>query len=80
MSSSLVSIEDLAADAVSGLPGLVTGTDAARLLNVTRRTLRRWISKGRIRAMRTDEGGQSKLLVPRGELKRFIAERLAECA
>ena len=61
-----------------GLPLLVPLVAAAAHLHLSVRTVRRWISAGRLQALRTTPGGSGRLLIPREELVREL-ERMREC-
>jgi len=63
---------DWIAETISGLPALTTAAEASAVLRTTPRNLRRHIAAGRIRAIRAEESGSSRVLVPRAELERFL--------
>jgi hypothetical protein len=66
--------EEIAADAVEGLPAMVAIKIAASVIGISVPTLRRWASRGRIRVGRTAKGqAAGRTLVPRLEIERIIA-------
>lgn len=64
--------KDWIAEAVAELKPLVTGAEAADALRVSRRTLARYVATGRLRALRADDAGSSRVLIPRSEVARFL--------
>ncbi len=61
------------------LKGLLSTSEAARLLDVDERTLRKWIRSGQIRATRVHPGmRRSPYRVPVSEVDRILAERQRE--
>ncbi len=62
------------ADAVAELPPLVTEARAAELLGVSRRTLRSWRAAGRLSGVKTTASQSGRVIYPRAELARFLAE------
>lgn len=65
------SVEEVARDLVKDLPALVTVDKAAELLMVSTKTVRNWISSGRLRALKTSDGS-GRVRVPRLELERLL--------
>lgn len=68
MNPSLKPTEEL----VRELPALVPIARAAKFLNVSTRTLRRWSARGRLKVMRTSPGGSGRVLIRRDELARLL--------
>ena len=61
-------------DLVRDLAVLVPIADAAEHCHVTVRTIRNWITDGRLRTLRTTVGkGSGCVLIPRAELARLLA-------
>jgi excisionase family DNA binding protein len=52
---------------------LLTTEEACKVLRVTRRTLYRWISVGKLRAMKSDPGGAGRVFVQRRAVEALIA-------
>ncbi len=65
---------DWVREAVAQLPPLVPEGVFASLLSVDERTSRRWRAAGRIRGIKTTEGGSGRILYPRAEVARFLAD------
>ncbi len=63
---------DWIAETVATVPPLATAKEAASVLRTSTRNLRRMIVDGRIRAVRAQESGSSPVLVPRGEIERYL--------
>jgi hypothetical protein len=59
-------------EAVADLPALTTAAEAARALRTSPRNLRRHIAAGRLKAIRAEETGSSRVLIPRLEIVRFL--------
>ena len=58
--------------ATAGLPGVLTLREAAGLLRVSERTMRRWINSGRLQAGKTTAGNGGKLLIARAAIERIL--------
>lgn len=67
-----VGLEDLGT-AASELPSLLTCQEASRFARSCERTIRRWISSGRLAATKTSPGKRGKILIPRAALLRLLA-------
>ncbi|HEY5372947.1 MAG TPA: helix-turn-helix domain-containing protein [Polyangiaceae bacterium] len=63
---------DWITETVTGLAPLATAKETAAVLRTSTRNLRRMIGDGRIRAVRAQESGSSPVLVPRGEIERYL--------
>lgn len=59
--------------AAAGLPELLTAAEAADVLRTSRRNLARWVSTGRLRAVKGGAGGSSRVLIPRAAVVEFLA-------
>ena len=59
------------------LPVTLSPDDAARVLQITARTVRKMIAIGELRASRATRSGSSPYVIPRSELIRYLAERNA---
>jgi excisionase family DNA binding protein len=57
------------------LPVMLTFGDAQEVLCTSTRTLRGILSRGEIRCVRSKRSGSSRVLIPRAELLRWLAER-----
>lgn len=68
MSTSL----DWIQETVAHLPPLATASEAAEALRTSPRNLRRHIAAGRLAAIRAEETGSSRVLIPRAEIERFL--------
>ncbi len=66
--------EALIADAVKSLPPLCTVKEASTVLRISERHLRRMVDAGRLRTLKNVDAGSSRVLVPRTELGRLLAE------
>lgn len=66
-----VYLEDLRA---SLAPLLLVG-EAAEAMRMHPRTLQKFIARGVIKAVRAQQAGSSRVLVPRSEVIRFLTER-----
>lgn len=62
--------------ALPELPALCTATESASALRTSTRTIKRMVASGRLRAAKLALGGSSRLLIPRAELERLVAESL----
>jgi excisionase family DNA binding protein len=60
-------------ETVAELPPLATVKEAAAVLRTTPRNLRRHVASGRLRAIRAEGNGSSRVLFPRAEIARFLA-------
>jgi excisionase family DNA binding protein len=58
---------------LEGLPPLLDLKETAAVLRCSTRSVRRRVEDGRLRALRTAEGGSGRLLVPKSELKRLLS-------
>ena len=65
-------------NALYNLPQYVTLSEAARLLRCSTKTLRRWIKRGRLRALRSSAVGSGKFLIEKSELVRLIKSMRVE--
>lgn len=63
---------DDVAVATHDLPSLLTAEEAARLMRVSRRTIRRWAKSGRLAVTRTTAGNGGKLLIARAAIERIL--------
>lgn len=63
---------DWIADTVSQLQPLTTTKEAAAALRTSPRNLRRMIVDGRINAVRAQDAGSSRVLIPRTEIGRYL--------
>lgn len=63
---------DWIGDVLASLPPLCTTAEAAKALRTSRRNLYRLTSAGRIRAVRREHAGSSRLLIPRTEIERYL--------
>jgi excisionase family DNA binding protein len=52
---------------------LLVPKEAAAELHVTRRTLRRYVKAGRLRAIRPSGQPKGRMLIPRSEIERVLA-------
>jgi len=59
-------------EAIAELPALTTAKECASALRTTPRNLRRHIAAGRLNAIRAEETGSSRVLIPRSEIERFL--------
>lgn len=57
-----------------GLPPILTLVEFATALRVSRKTVSRWISEGRVKAGRSAVGGSGRVLISRTELKRVAGD------
>jgi len=64
--------QDWVEEAISGVPALATVVESAALLRMSPRNFYRLIAAGKVRSVRSSEGGSSPHLVPRGELARYL--------
>lgn len=71
--SSALTLQE-ALEALSYLPAVVAGTEAARALGVHERTLRRWRDQGRVRCLKTTPGNGGKLRYLRRDLAQLLVE------
>ncbi|HVY27034.1 MAG TPA: helix-turn-helix domain-containing protein [Polyangiaceae bacterium] len=67
-----MSAPDWIAETVAELPALATVKETASVLRTTPRNLRRHVAAGRLRAIRAEETGSSRVLFPRSEVARFL--------
>lgn len=65
-------ISDSINEIEASLPALATANEAARALRMSGRNLRRLIVAGRITALRAQESGSSRVLIPRAEVGRYL--------
>lgn len=65
-------ISDSISEIENSLPALATANEAAKVLRMSGRNLRRMIVAGRISALRARESGSSRVLVPRAEIGRYL--------
>lgn len=63
---------DWIAETVSSLAPLATAAEASAVLRTSPRNLRRHIAAGRLQAIRAEESGSSRVLIPRVEIERFL--------
>jgi len=63
---------DWISDVVADLPALATAAETSKALRTSPRNLRRHIAAGRLVAIRAEESGSSRVLVPRAEIERFL--------
>ncbi len=66
--------EEIAHAAVAELPPLIPLKQASELLAVSDRTIRRWASIGRLSVLRTTRARGGKVLIPRFQLERLLAQ------
>ena len=66
--------DELDARAPASRPATCSVAEAARELNTTPRTVKRWISAGRLHASRPVLGGSSRLRITRDSVDRLLAE------
>lgn len=59
-------------DALAALPPLVTVAEAMTVLRTSRRNVYRLTATGRVKALRDQPAGSSRLLIPRSELARYL--------
>jgi excisionase family DNA binding protein len=71
---------DWIAETIRELKPLATASEAANVLRMSTRHLRRMITSGRITAVRARESGASRVLVPRSEIERFLRACTGEVA
>jgi hypothetical protein len=64
--------EDRSLDAVAHLPPLMTAPEVARALRTSVTNLKRWIATGRVRALKPIEAKQSRIMIRRVEIERFL--------
>lgn len=64
-------------DLVKDLPALVPAKRAAEFLGTTTRTLRRWVAEERLQVLKTSPTRPGRILVPRTEIHRILAEMVA---
>ncbi|MES1186900.1 MAG: helix-turn-helix domain-containing protein [Myxococcales bacterium] len=62
---------DWIAETVADLPPLATAAEAAKALRTSPRNLRRHVAAGRLKALRAEEAGSSRVLIPRAEIARL---------
>lgn len=62
-----------AGDALAGLPAMLTTDEAVGVLRTSRRNLYRWISAGKLRAVRSGAGGSSRVLIPRTSIAEYLS-------
>ena len=65
---------DWIADTVSNLPELLTTDEVVRVLRTSRRNLYRWISIGKLSAVKSGLGGSARILVPRAAIAAFLRQ------
>lgn len=63
---------DWVSDIVAALPALSTANEAARVLRMSPRNLRRLYTDGRLSVVRARESGSSRVLVPRLSIERYL--------
>jgi excisionase family DNA binding protein len=63
---------DWISETCASLKPLATAAEAADTLRVSKRTLARYVATGRIKAIRGDDAGSSRVLIPRSEVERFL--------
>lgn len=61
-----------AADAVAGLPAMLTFSEVAGFLRISTRTVRRYVRSGRLTACRTAASGSGRVRVTREEVARLL--------
>jgi len=61
-------------DLVDDLPRLVPAQQAAEFLGISTRTLRRWITRGLLQALKTSPAQSGRVRVPRSELLRLLSD------
>lgn len=66
-----------AADALGGLPAVLTTDEAIGVLRTSRRNLYRWIAAGKLRAVRHGVGGSARVLIPRAAIAAYLTELAA---
>lgn len=66
--------DELDARAPASRPATCSVAEAARELSITPRTVKRWISAGRLHASRPVMGGSSRLRITRESIDRLLAE------
>lgn len=76
---SLPTAETIAATVADDLPSFVPAKQAADYLNVSTRTLRKWIRCGKLAAMRTAPSGSGRVLIARDEIARFLTSCVEPC-
>ncbi len=59
-------------ETLSGLPDLLTVAEVCATLRCAPRTVYRYIDRGRLKGVRPQESGSSKLLIPRGSVGKFL--------
>ncbi|NRA34569.1 MAG: helix-turn-helix domain-containing protein [Polyangiaceae bacterium] len=59
-------------EALRDVPPLSTTLEAMSLLRTSRRNLYRMVARGKIRALRPERSGSSRLLFAKAELARFL--------
>lgn len=59
------------------LPLTLNSDEAAKVLCMHKRTLRRMVASGELRAMRATSTGTSRVIIPRSELLRWMIEHPA---
>lgn len=63
---------DWISETVADLPPLTTAAEAAKALRTSPRNLRRHVAAGRLKSLRAEESGSSRVLIPRSEIVRFL--------
>ena len=65
-------VTDTITEIENSLPVLATANEAAKVLRTSGRNIRRMIVAGRITALRAQESGSSRVLIPRAEIGRYL--------
>lgn len=61
-------------NALRDLPSLLSRRQAARLLGVSEHTISRWVSCGRLHAVKTHPSRQGRVRIPKAAIQRFLME------
>ncbi len=72
--------EDWVAEALAGLPALLTVQEAMPVIRTSRRQFYRLVASGKIHAIKATEAQPGRLLIPRGSLEKYLRSLDARAA